>query len=178
MFLSFSAGALSVVAVIVIGARVTSMRALVPGARADPAQVKAPPGTPPTPWLKGTADEKFAQIERHLRGLDVTMAEIGYRYGELLQAGMSRNWEYAQYQTEKIDLSLRLAVERRPKRAKSSETFLNENLPPMLEAIKSKNGDRLDVALEKLHAGCVQCHRTENVLHFKESVDRIKARSK
>ncbi len=34
------------------------------------------------------------------------------------------------------------------------------------------------LALEKLHASCVQCHKAENVLHLKEAVDRIKARSK
>ena len=62
------------------------------------------------------------------------MAEIGYRYGELLRAGKTRNWEYAQYQMEKIDLSLRLALERRPKRVKSAEPFLNQGLPPVLQA--------------------------------------------
>jgi thiosulfate/3-mercaptopyruvate sulfurtransferase len=140
------------------------------------APIHAQSGQQPTPtqalWLKGTTDEKFAQIERHLRGLDVTMAEIGYRYGELLVAGASRNWDYAQYQTEKMDLSLR--IERRPKRAKSSEAFLNENLAEVLKAIKTKNGEKLDVALQNLHDGCVKCHKAEEVLYFKESVDRIR----
>lgn len=151
-----------------------SQTPILPVVRADTG--KAPEA--PDPWLKGTSDEKFAQIERHFRGLDVAMAEIGYRYGELLQAGKTRNWEYAQYQTEKIDLSLRLAIERRPKRAKSSEPFLNESLPEVTTAIKAKDGAKFDAALEKLHAGCVQCHKAENVLYFKESVDRIKERSK
>jgi hypothetical protein len=56
-----------------------------------------PQASPNAGWLKGTADEKFLAVERHLRGLDVAMAEIGYRYGELLRAGKTRNWEYAQY---------------------------------------------------------------------------------
>ncbi|MCI0640845.1 MAG: hypothetical protein L0Y72_25725 [Gemmataceae bacterium] len=136
-----------------------------------------PPGTPPAPWLKGSAEEKLAQLERHLRGLDVSMAEIGYRYGELLVAAKTRNWDYAQYQTEKIELSMRLAIERRPKRAQSSEPFLKDSLPLVLMAVKAKNGEALDTALEKLHAGCVQCHQAEKVLYFKESVDRIKERN-
>jgi thiosulfate/3-mercaptopyruvate sulfurtransferase len=173
VLLSFMAGGLLVGGLVLIEQPSRS-----PATQAEPAQTKPPPGTSPIPWLKGTTDEKFAQIERHLRGLDVTMAEIGYRYGELLIAGKTWNWEYAQYQAEKIDLSLRLAVERRPKRGKSSEAFLNESLPPVMEAIKAKSGEKLDVALEKLHAGCVQCHKAENVLHFKESVDRIKERAK
>lgn len=152
---------------------------LIPDARAEPGQPPPPlPGTPPSPWLKGTAEEKLAQIERHLRGLDVAMAEIGSRYGELLTAAKTRNWEYAQYQTEKIDLALQLAVERRPKRAKSAAPFLNESLPEVMRAIKVKDGEKLDLALDKLHAGCVQCHKAENVLHFKEAADRIRERSK
>ncbi len=106
------------------------------------------------------------------------MAEIGYRYGELLIAGKERNWEYAQYQTEKIDLSLRLALERRPKRAKSSQPFLNEDLPRMLEAIKKRDAEQLDSALIRLHASCVECHKAENVLYFKDAVERIRDRAK
>lgn len=130
---------------------------------------------PAASWLKGSAEEKFAQIERHLRGLDVSMAEIGYRYGELLHAAKTNNWLYAQYQAEKIDLSMRLAIERRPLRAKSAQSFLDESLPPVLAASKAQDRAGLAAALEGLHAGCVQCHQAENVLHFKESVDRIKA---
>jgi putative heme-binding domain-containing protein len=117
-------------------------------------------------WLAGTTEEKFARIEKHLRGLDVSMAEIGYRYGELLSAGKTRNWDYARYQTEKIDLSLRLAIERRPKRAKSAKPFLDESLPDVVRAIKTKDGPTLDAALAKLGGGCIQCHRAENVLYM------------
>jgi putative heme-binding domain-containing protein len=83
-----------------------------------------------------------------------------------LQAGKTRNWEYAQYQTEKIDLSLRLAIERRPKRAKSAQPFLDETLPEVMRAIKTKDGPTFDAALDRLRAGCIQCHRAENVLYM------------
>lgn len=129
-------------------------------------------------WLTGTPEDKLAQVEKHLRGLDVAMAEIGYRYGELHHAARTRNWEYAQYQTEKIGLSLSLAIERRPKRAKSSQPFLNEALPRVLAAVKNKDGKALDDALVKLHSACVQCHKDEKVLHFKESVERIRDRAR
>jgi hypothetical protein len=142
-----------------------------------PASAARPQPAPAASWLLGTVDEKLAQIERHLRGLDVSMAEISYRYGELLFAAKTLNWQYAQYQTEKIELSLRLAIERRPLRAKSAQPFLDESLPPVLTAIKAQDDNLLTASLEQLHAGCVQCHQAENVLYFKESVDRIKARS-
>ncbi|MCI0487704.1 MAG: hypothetical protein L0229_14015 [Blastocatellia bacterium] len=125
-------------------------------------------------WLAGTSQEKFAQVERHLRGLDQAMAEIGYRYGELLVAGKERNWDYARYQTEKIDLALRLALERRPKRAQSAQPFLNESLPAVIQAIESRDDGRLDGALDQLHNSCVECHRSENVLYFRDAVGRIR----
>jgi hypothetical protein len=146
------------------------------GATKDADQQPKP--SPPELWLRGTPDEKFAQIERHFRGLDQAMAEIGYRYGELLVAGKQRNWEHAQYQTEKIDLSMRLAIERRPKRAKSSQPFLNDELPGVLAAIRKRDGEQLDTALIRLHASCVECHKAENVLYFKDSVERIRDQAK
>jgi hypothetical protein len=132
-------------------------------------------GSPPPDWLTGSTEQRFLKIERQFRGLDQAMAEIGYRYGELWRASRERNWEYAKYQAEKIELSLKLALERRPKRAPSSQPFLNEDLPAVLQAIQSKNDQQLDGALERLHNACVACHRAENVLYFRESVERIRA---
>jgi hypothetical protein len=147
-------------------------------AKTQPSQSQPSAPAPAAPWLEGTVDERFGQVERHLRGLDQTMVEIGYRYGELRTAAKERKWEYAQYQTEKIDLSLRLALERRPKRAKSAQPFLDEAIPPLVEAIQAKDGTKLDVAVERVHYHCIQCHAAEKVLHFSDVVERIKERTK
>jgi len=102
------------------------------------------------------------------------MAEIGYRYGELHFATKKKNWDYAKYQTEKIDLALRLALERRPKRAASSQAFLNQDIPAVLKAIESKNEVQMNRAMEQFHNSLIACHRSENVLHFREAVERIR----
>jgi hypothetical protein len=34
-------------------------------------------------WLRGSVDERFAQVAKHLRGFDMAMVETGHRYGEL-----------------------------------------------------------------------------------------------
>lgn len=125
--------------------------------------------------MTGSTEERFLKVERQLRGLDQAMAEIGYRFGELLIAGRERNWEYAKYQAEKSDLSLKLALERRPKRAPSSQPFLNEDLPAVLQAIESKDGRQLDGALERPHNSCAACRRAENVLYFRDSVERVRS---
>lgn len=134
-------------------------------------------GAPHAGWLTGTTEERFATLERQLGGLDRAMAEIGYRYGELVVAARERNWDYAAYQTEKMGLTLELALIRRPKRAASAKTFLGEALPAVISAVRAKDPMALDGAMEALQAGCVQCHREEQVLYFKPAVERIHARA-
>jgi hypothetical protein len=116
-------------------------------------------------WL-GEGDERFARIERHLRGLDVAMAEIGYRYTELFFAVQDRNWEYADYQMDKIELALRLAIERRPRRAPSANAFLTEDWPSVQAGVRSREPDAAADALARLRTACMKCHVSEQVPYF------------
>lgn len=115
-------------------------------------------------WIQGSDESKFGLIERQLRGFDITMMEVGYRYDELKSAVESRNVEYARYQAEKIAHTIRLGIERRPKRASSANPFLEIAVPQMLTAINTGQLDELNRALHAFHNGCIQCHRSENVL--------------
>jgi hypothetical protein len=132
------------------------------------------PGAPPAPappnggpaWIRGSTDERFAQVEKHLRGLDVGMAEIGYRHTELFFAVKDRNWDYADYQLGKIQLALELAVERRPKRGKSARAFLQDELPAVQAGIKSRDPSSASGALERLRSACMKCHVSEDVPYF------------
>lgn len=131
-------------------------------------------GVPPAPvpvndgpaWIRGSTDERFAQVEKHLRGLDVAMAEIGYRYSELFFAVTDRNWDYADYQLGKIQLALELAVERRPKRGKSARVFLEDDLPAVQATIKSRDQAVAAAAMERLRSACMKCHVSEDVPYF------------
>ncbi|MEN9875283.1 MAG: hypothetical protein RLZZ529_280 [Bacteroidota bacterium] len=53
-------------------------------------------------WIKGTETEQIKTIEKQFRGFDNAMVETGYRYQELYWAGQDQNWEYADYQIQKI----------------------------------------------------------------------------
>jgi len=117
-------------------------------------------------WLKGAAGAQLHTVERHLRGLDVAMAEIGYRFTELYFAGLDGNWDYANYQTQKIDLALRLALERRARRSQSSQPFLNDDLPFVSEAIKTRDPAGFRQAMDRLRTACMKCHTDENVPYF------------
>ena len=104
---------------------------------------------------------KFDTVAKHLRGMDMAMVEIGYRYNELYWAGKDSNWEYATYQLDKIRTALENGLERRPKRAKSAEVFLADALPSVREAIQKQDGDLFRQRFTTLTANCNTCHALE-----------------
>jgi hypothetical protein len=117
-------------------------------------------------WLRGEGETRYAEIESHLRGLDVAMMEIGYRYAELFFAVQDRNWDYADYQAGKIELALKLAVKRRPKRAASTNAFLDEEWPAVLAGVRSRQPGQAADAMERLRTACMKCHVAEQVPFF------------
>lgn len=117
-------------------------------------------------WLQGTTDERFQQVERQLRGFDKTMVEVGYRFTELYFAGQDQNWDYAQYQLEKLETALRLGLERRPKRAASAQSFLVKSLPEMQEVVEKADSNRFQAEIERLRSACMNCHVLEEVPYF------------
>lgn len=125
-------------------------------------------------WIKGTELEKLKTIEKHFRGFDNTMVETGYRYQELYWAGQDENWDYANYQLEKIKTTIENGLERRPKRAKSAEHFLNYVLPEMQKSVHSKDTAIFNKEFQTMTINCNSCHAIEKVPYFtvKKPIDR------
>jgi hypothetical protein len=117
-------------------------------------------------WIKGSEKEKLATIERQFRGFDNTMVEVGYRYQELYFAGQDQNWEYANYQIDKIKQALGHGFERRPKRAPSGQYMYNEIIPEMKKAIATHKKETFEEAFEILTANCNNCHAMEKMPFF------------
>jgi hypothetical protein len=113
-------------------------------------------------WLRGTVDERFALVSKHLRGFDMAMVEVGYRYTELYWAGRDRNWGYAEYQLRKIETAVANGVERRPARAPSA-LMLDSAVSTVRTAIERRDGAAMDAALTALTATCNACHQAERV---------------
>ncbi len=118
-------------------------------------------------WIKGSENKKIKTIEKQFRGFDMAMVETGYRYQTLYWAGQNENWEYAEYQINKIKKAINNGLERRPKRAASAEFFLSESIPAMQSAIKSNNKALFNTQFEQLTKSCNQCHQMENIPSFK-----------
>ena len=114
-------------------------------------------------WLAGTTDEKFETVAKQLRGFDMAMVETGYRYNDRYWAAQDSNWGYAEYQVQKIRTAIENGLERRPKRAKSAETFLTIVLPTVEEAIKQRDAKLLRERMGPLRSTCNSCHKDEQV---------------
>jgi hypothetical protein len=126
-------------------------------------------------WLlAGTNDERFARVAKQLRGFDVAMVETGYRYGELYWAGQDRNWDYAQYQIEKIRTAVANGVERRPKRGPSAR-MLDGALAGVEEGIAARDLALFAERFQTLTATCNACHQAERVpfVHVRVPTIRI-----
>lgn len=117
-------------------------------------------------WIKGSEQEKMETIEFHFRGFDLAMVETGYRYQELYWAGMDGNWEYAQYQLEKITLAIENGLEKRPLRAPSAKHFMENALPEMKQKVAQKDTAVFRSAFQNFTVQCNACHIKENVPHF------------
>ncbi len=125
-------------------------------------------------WIKGSENEKITTIEKHFRGFDNAMVEAGYRYQELYWAGQDQNWEYANYQVEKIKLAIQNGLERRPKRAQSAQQFLNHALPEMQKAIQTQDTVVFNKVFANLTINCNNCHAMEKVTFFNVNAPKFR----
>ena len=125
---------------------------------------KADPPPSAEDWLTRAADgdERFRLVSKHLRGFDVAMLEVGHRYAELYWAGQDANWDYANYQVEKIRIAVANGVERRPKRAASAK-MLEPSLDALAAAVRDKDAQAFSGRFDALTATCNACHVAESV---------------
>jgi hypothetical protein len=123
------------------------------------------PTSSPT-WLSRDPGEQQVQLERHLRGFDVAMVEVGHRYVELYWAGEDANWEAARYELQKMRLAIENGLERRPKRAASAQPFLAGPLAAMEDALAARDPELFATRFQALTAACNDCHVREQVPFF------------
>lgn len=112
-------------------------------------------------WLEGTTEERLDEVAHQLGGFSRTMVEVGYRYSELYWAGMDENWGYADHQIEHIIEAMEDGLKRRPVRAESSKSFMEENLPQMEELIKTENQEEFLKGFQTFTSACNACHAKE-----------------
>jgi len=117
-------------------------------------------------WIKGTEAEQIKTVEKQFRSFDNSMVETDYRYQDLYWAGQDQNWQYDEYQLEKIKIAIENGLERRPKRAKSTENFLTYVLPEMKKTLEIKVTVIFNKNFQTMTINCISCHAMEKVPFF------------
>lgn len=121
-------------------------------------------------WLsKGSVDERFEKVSKHLRGFDMVMVEVGYRFTELYWAGQDQNWDYAKYQVEKLRVAIENGTERRPKRSASAQMIFPA-IDNLELAISKRSNQNFRQGFNQLCATCNACHTAEQVPFFKVAI--------
>lgn len=117
-------------------------------------------------WLLQTKEDtqKFKKIQKQLRGFDMAMLEVGYRFNKFYFAMNDKNYDFAQYQWDKIKKAIQNGIERRPARKKNSELmFLDTQYEIMSDALDSKDFKRIQKEYDVTKNLCNACHKAEKV---------------
>lgn len=117
-------------------------------------------------WLMGIEDtnQKFEAIQKQLRGFDVAMVEVGYRYEETQKAVAADNYPLALYHWEKIKVAIENGYTRRPARKEASETiFLNTVWVDVKKAFESQKKEEATQGLKHATISCNACHESQKV---------------
>ena len=138
------------------------------------AQVPNPPRA--SGWLKKVPpDQQIDAIDRQLRGFDMAMFEVGYRYIEMYFAAIEGNWDYALYTGEKMAWAIQNGYERRPRRrVNAEELFFKEAYPQVLDAIRKKDIALFKERVDVLRNACNACHTAEKVPFIQVGIPAIK----
>jgi hypothetical protein len=144
------------------------------GLRVAAAQVPNPPRA--SGWLKALPpDRQIEAIDRQLRGFDMAMVEVGYRYSEMYFGAIEGNWDYALYTGEKMAWAIQNGFERRPKRrANAEKIFFKETYPQVLDAIRKKDVALFKERFDVLRSACNACHTAEKVQFIHVGIPSIK----
>ena len=124
-------------------------------------------------WLLETKtdEQKFQKIQKQLRGFDLAMVEVGYRFNSFYFAIKDKNYDLAHYQLDKIKKAIENGIERRPKRKNNSEMmFLNTQYKAMSQVLSAKDSQEIQKEYVNTKRLCNACHRAEKV-PFIEVVD-------
>jgi hypothetical protein len=133
------------------------------------APAAAPTQRAVTDWLFNLPgeEERLAQLQLQLRGLDVAMWETGYRYESIHEALGRQNYDLATYHWDKIKQTLDNALVRRPaRRANSESLFLNTLFGEVRTALQTRNQEMAWAGFERARSACLSCHEAENVAYM------------
>ena len=127
-------------------------------------------------WLaKLPADQQIEAIDRQLRGFDMAMFEVNYRYTEMYFGAVVGTWGDALETGATRAWAIMNGYERRPKRrANAEEIFFKEAYPQVLDAIRKQDIAMFKERVDVLRTACNACHAAEKVPFIQVGLPAIK----
>lgn len=114
---------------------------------------------PAADWRQSAeVPQKVERLVEALPNAANIMIEVGERYQNLYWAAKQGKWQFAVYQTEELKELLEKLQVVSPKRAASTEEFLDAVYPMLPEAAKTRDWKKFEPAFEKMRHECVACH--------------------
>jgi len=110
-------------------------------------------------WRKSS--NTAAKVEQVIKTLPSTahvMIEVGERYQNLYWAGKLGQWAFAEYQMEEIVKLIELLQISSPKRAATSQVFLDHAMVEFEDAFKKRDWATFLHAFRTMRAQCIVCH--------------------
>ncbi|MBA6409802.1 hypothetical protein H4J63_10805 [Pseudoalteromonas sp. 5Ae-yellow] len=115
-------------------------------------------------WIlnQTTEQDRFAIIQKYLRGFDQPMLEVGQRFEKMHEAVERNNPEFAEYQWRKIKTTIHNGTLKRPARAHNANAILFSGLWKKVQTslLDGKPSDH-KTAFNIAKGACMACHAAE-----------------
>jgi hypothetical protein len=128
---------------------------------------------PSNSWLLDADSDRdrFQRIEAAMRGLDVTMFEIGARFGTLHDAIERGNFGLAQHEAARIGEAARVGMLKRPgfRHGEGVDYLGAVEWTALTRALQARDIQRSRAAFLDVRRSCTACHATQNMGYLNES---------
>jgi cytochrome c1 len=103
-------------------------------------------------------EDRVERLSRITPSTSDIMFQVGHRYQDLYWAAKLGKWSFAEYQLEELEALLETLQVAVPKRAATTQVFLDQGLEGFETAFKNQDWQAFQGAFKTLREQCMACH--------------------
>ena len=107
---------------------------------------------------EASLEDRVERLNRITPSTSDIMFQVGHRYQDLYWAAKLGKWSFAEYQLEEIEAMLETLQVAVPKRAATTQVFLDQGLEGFETAFKNQDWKAFQGAFKNMHDQCMACH--------------------
>ncbi|HSJ48724.1 MAG TPA: hypothetical protein VLA26_07750 [Gammaproteobacteria bacterium] len=107
---------------------------------------------------EASLEDRVERLNRITPSTSDIMFQVGHRYQDLYWAAKLGKWSFAEYQLEEIEAMLETLQVAVPKRAATTQVFLDQGLEGFETAFKDQDWKAFQGAFKNMHDQCMACH--------------------